>query len=190
MTEVVAYVYRLTNKVNGMQYVGVSKNPRRRFHEHARHMINSKSIIKNAILKNGVENFSFEILCKASQIYCYELEAKIITAFNTRAPNGYNICTGGRGAHGLDGELNGMYGRRGPLHPHYGKPGYSTGLRASEETRAKMSASRKGKKRPPEFCAKMKQLALSRSPEVKAKIKAAQQAGIRRRAEERKKVAS
>ena len=190
MTEVVAYVYRLTNKVNGKQYVGVSKNPRRRFHEHARHMLNSKSIIKNAILKNGVENFSFEILCKASQIYCYELEAKIITAFNTRAPNGYNICTGGRGAHGLDGELNGMYGRRGSLHPHYGKPGYSRGLRPSEETRAKMSASRKGKKRSPELCAKMKAIAASRSPELLAKMREARTAAIRRKAEERKKAAS
>jgi group I intron endonuclease len=186
MTEAVAYVYRITNKVNGMQYIGVSKNPRRRFNEHARRMLKSKSVIKCAMLKYGVENFVMDILCKASQKYCYELEAKVVATFNTVSPNGYNICSGGRGAIGLPGHLNGMYGRRGAMHPHYGKPGYSAGLRPSAETREKMRLSHLGQKRSPEMCARMKEIALNRSPELLAKMREARTAAIRKKFAERK----
>jgi group I intron endonuclease len=187
MSEIVAFVYRITNQLNGMQYIGVSKHPKRRFREHARPMLKTTSVIKNAIHKNGLDNFSLEIICQAPQTYCYELESKIVQELNTIAPNGYNICAGGRGAIGLPGELNGMYGRKGPLSPQYGKPGPHTGKKMSEETKAKMRAARLGKKRSPEICAKMKEISLNRSPELLERMRIARAAALRKLAEQKRK---
>lgn len=141
----VASIYCITNTVNGKQYIGVSKNPKRRFLEHCRHKIKTKAIIKNAISHYGKENFEMKVLLWGPVDYCYELESDFIEAYKTRTPDGYNICTGGMGAKGLRGEHNGMYGRRGELHPNYGKPGYRTGVKHTEETKRKMSEAHKGR---------------------------------------------
>jgi len=140
-----ASIYCITNKVNGKQYIGVSKDPKKRFRQHCNHKIKTKAIIKNAILLHGKENFELQILLHGPKDYCYELEPKLIEAYNTRTPDGYNICKGGQGAVGLCGEFNGMYGRKGELHPHYGKPGYRTGIKHTEETKRKMSKAHKGR---------------------------------------------
>lgn len=153
-----AYVYRITNILNGMQYVGVAVNPKRRFQSHCRSVGSHRLLLKNAILKYGKENFKMEVLLKASQKYCYEIEPKVIALYNTLKPNGYNLTKGGMGSLGLTGEMNGCYGRTGEKHPHFGKPGYRTGIKHTEETKAKMRAARLGRKH---------------SDEVKAKIGAA-----------------
>ncbi len=176
-----AFLYSITNALDGMMYIGVTKNPKVRFRSHSVHNTKTRSIIKAAIKKHGVKNFKMDILCEGTQDYCYEMEAKAIEIFNTRKPNGYNICSGGRGSIGLVGEDNGMYGRVGELHPHYGKPGYRTGIPHTEETKAKMSSSRIGKKRSLESKEKMRQTALNRSPELKEKIKLAMQAGLKKK---------
>lgn len=172
-----AFLYSITNALNGMMYIGVTKNPKVRFRGHSIHNTKTRSIIKSAIKKHGVENFKMDILCQGTQDYCYEIEARAIESFNTRKPNGYNICSGGRGSKGLVGEDNGMYGKFGNLHPNYGKPGYRTGMPHTEESKAKMSASRTGKKKSLESREKMRQTALNRSPELKEKIKLAMKAG-------------
>ena len=141
----VAYLYKITNLVNGMLYIGVTKNPRSRMRAHACQKIKTKAVIKNAIAKHGRENFVLEVLCQGSQDYCYELERKAISSYNTLTPNGYNICSGGRGAKGLFGESNGMYGRKGELHPNYGKPGYNAGGKHTDEAKKKMSKAHKGR---------------------------------------------
>ena len=140
----VAYLYSITNALDGMMYIGVTKNPKVRFRGHSVHNTKTRSILKEAIKKYGVENFKMDILCKGTQDYCYEMEAKAIESFNTRKPNGYNICSGGRGSVGIFAEYNGMYGKKGKLHHNYGKPGYRTGIPHTEETKKKMSEARKG----------------------------------------------
>jgi group I intron endonuclease len=172
-----AFLYSITNALNGMMYIGVTKNPKVRFRGHSIHNTKTRSIIKSAIKKYGVENFKMDILCQGNQDYCYEMETRAIESFNTRKPNGYNICSGGRGSKGLVGEDNGMYGKLGNLHPNYGKPGYRTGMPHTKESKAKMSASRTGKKKSLETIEKMRQTALNRSPELKEKIKLAMKAG-------------
>ena len=137
-----AYVYRITNTLNGMQYVGVAVNPKRRFQSHCRSVGSHRLLLKNAILKYGKENFKMEVLLKASQKYCYEIEPKVIALYNTLKPNGYNLSKGGMGSLGLTGEMNGCYGRTGEKHPHFGKPGCFKGRKHTEETKAKMRAAR------------------------------------------------
>lgn len=178
----VAYLYKITNTINDLVYIGVTKNPKVRFRGHAFHNTKTRSLLKNAIKKYGAENFRMELLCMSTVDYCYEMEIKAIEAYNARTPNGYNICTGGRGSRGLTGEFNGMYGRRGELHPHYGKPGYRTGIKATEETKAKMSESHRGMKHSEESKERMRELARNRSPELLAKM-----AEARRQAFARKK---
>ena len=72
---------------------------------------------------------------------------KLIQSYKTLVPNGYNLCTGGLGGHGLFGERNGAYGRSGPLNPNWGKRPLNADRPVTAETRAKMSASHKGQKR-------------------------------------------
>ena len=178
-----ACLYCITNNIDGMQYIGVTTDLKRRFNAHARHSIKSKSIIKSSIIKYGKENFSIEVLVVGSQEYCYLLEQAAIDLYNTKTPSGYNICSGGRGAIGLLGKFNGMYGKRGELHPHYGKPGYSIGLKASAETKTKMRLAHLGKKRSAETKEKIRQVALSRSPELLQKMKEARAASKKQKSE-------
>lgn len=176
-----ACVYQIINTDNGMRYIGVTKNPKQRFIQHASHAVPTKSAIKNAIKKYGKEKFDMQILFYADQSYCYEMEAKLILAYKTLSPNGYNICSGGKGAVGLFGEVNGMFGRRGEAHPHFGKVGYNLGKKLSQETRSKMSASRTGKTRSAEHREKLRQIALNRSPELLQKMRDARMATVLRK---------
>jgi group I intron endonuclease len=150
-----AFVYRITNLINGMQYIGVTVNPVNRFRSHCRNVGSTRLLLKNAILKYGKENFKMKLLLKASQKYCYEIEPKIIELYNTLNPNGYNLSKGGMGSLGLVGEMNGCYGRTGDAHPNFGKKGYRSGMLHTEETKAKMRASRAGRKHSEETKAKM-----------------------------------
>lgn len=176
-----ACVYRITNTVNGAQYIGVTKNPSARMNQHACHKIPTRAAIKNAIAKHGRDKFTMDILLYSTQEYCYMMEPKIIEAYNTMSPNGYNICKGGRGAVGLRGELNGMYGRRGEAHQHFGKVGYNKGKKLSEATKEKMRVAHLGQKRSLESCEKIKQVALNRSPELLQRMADARRAAFARK---------
>ena len=87
MTDV-AYRYQIVNALDGMQYIGVTKNPKVRFRGHAFHNIKTRSLLKAAIKKHGADNFKMNILLVGTQAYCYEMEAKVIAAYNTQKPNG------------------------------------------------------------------------------------------------------
>ena len=160
----VAHLYKITNIINDMVYIGVTKNPHHRMIAHACFTTPTKSIIKNAIKKYGRDKFHLQVLLTSTQEYCYEMERKAIEAYNTLKPNGYNICTGGVGAIGIFGDMNGMFGRK-----------------HSPETLEKMRVSHLGQKRSAESCEKMKQIALNRSPELLAKMREARNATFARK---------
>jgi group I intron endonuclease len=145
LPEKAACVYSVTNKVNGKMYIGVTVDYERRQRSHLKHNIRTRSLLKKAVAKYGEENFVFEVLCIGTRDYCYLVEPRFISAYNTRTPDGYNICSGGRGSKGLLAEYNGMYGRTGELHPHFGKPGYRKGIPHTEETKQKMREAHLGK---------------------------------------------
>ncbi len=181
----VAHLYKITNTVNDMVYIGVTKNPKSRMNAHACSVTPTKSILKNAMKKYGRDKFTLHVLLTSTQEYCYEMERKAIEAYNTLKPNGYNICTGGRGAIGIYGEKNGMFGRKHSPETLEKMRQTKLGKIVTAEAKEKMRASHLGKKRSAENCAKMKQIALNRSPELLAKMREARNVARARKKESR-----
>lgn len=111
-------IYKITNVINGKCYIGKTKHEsviRWRDHVNGYH---PSSLIHKAIVKYGVEKFSFEVIERNVQdSLLNELEVFYISKFNSKTPNGYNLTVGGDGGKGY-------------------KP--------TAETLAKMSACRKG----------------------------------------------
>lgn len=117
-------VYLRTNKVNGMQYVGQTKDFEKREKEwkclKARYGSYYFTKERN---KYGIENFDVKILKETdSRENAWELEEKYIKDYNTLFPNGYNMAYGGE---------------------------KSTGYKHSEEQKRKWSNDRKGKHNSP-----------------------------------------
>jgi len=158
MEQQIAYLYKITNTLNGTEYIGVSKNPKLRFTKHCQKPNNSRrSILSNAINAHGKENFALQILCQGLKDYCYEMESKLIAGYNTRQPNGYNITAGGLGYSGFSGENSPMYGsKKSPeLREHMRQ--MFLGRPIPPEQRAKISASLVGKKQSLETIEKRRQ---------------------------------
>lgn len=99
--EIKYYLYKITNRVNGKMYIGITKNPdkRRNQHLYSRSISKKNYPIRLAVEKYGAENFSFEVLCIGNEEYIYDLERKAIAAYGT-VRNGYNISVGGKGGEG------------------------------------------------------------------------------------------
>lgn len=110
-------VYKITNKINGKAYIGQTI---RSLEERLRYHCYDNSgclAIKSAIDKYGIENFAIEKIFEAESLEeLNKKESEFINDLNTLAPNGYNLKTGGEAP------------------------------RFSEESRAKMSVSRKSYK--------------------------------------------
>lgn len=88
-------IYIIKNDINDKVYIGQSINSKERFKEHCR--INEKKLyIDKEISKLGKEHFWYEIL--ENQVDNYnEKEQYWIEYYNSKAPNGYNIASGGEG---------------------------------------------------------------------------------------------
>lgn len=118
------FLYVITNCINSKQYVGIAKNPQRRWNEHL--CGHGSKILYQAFKKYGKENFSFDILYEGNLKDIQKLETLMIATLETKAPLGYNILEGGEGAFGLKhrektkrkmsklkvGKRNGMYGKQ------------------------------------------------------------------------------
>lgn len=95
------YVYSITNKINGKQYIGVTNNPERRWSDHKHLAVKSDCIkyaIHHAIAFHGIDNFVFEVIAQfENREDAFKAEAKFILERNTLGENGYNLNSGGRG---------------------------------------------------------------------------------------------
>lgn len=88
------YLYKITNKINGKFYIGMTKNLERRWTVHC--SAGSKCPkLKAAISCYGRESFTKEILCIGEKEYILDLEEKLIGAYNNTV-TGYNIHKGGK----------------------------------------------------------------------------------------------
>lgn len=85
-------IYKITNKINGKQYIGQSINLEHRLNEHRR--CEGDSYIHNAIKKYGLENFDFEIIELTSKELLNERE-KFWIAYYDSYNKGYNLTLGG-----------------------------------------------------------------------------------------------
>ena len=92
-------IYRLTNVINGMKYIGKSVHYKRRMRQHR--TSKKKTYISRAIRKYGWDNFKKEIIIDdVPEEDLNKLETSYIEVEDTLAPNGYNLRKGGEGTSG------------------------------------------------------------------------------------------
>lgn len=130
----VGYVYITTNNINGKKYIGKRSSP-----EFDNNYFGSGKLIKRAIKKYGKENFSCNVLrwCQTED-ELNQYEKFYIAKFDAQKSNMfYNISSGGDWGDvtkGMSKEEYEEWKRKiSPIGRHH-----------SEETKAKMSAARKG----------------------------------------------
>jgi len=81
------FLYRITNKIDGKEYIGITSMPNIRFSDHTR----ADSLVGRAIQKYGKDNFVMQVLVEGPDQYIIDLETPAILAFQTLHPNGYNL---------------------------------------------------------------------------------------------------
>lgn len=87
-------IYIIRNRINDKVYIGQSKDAAARFASHCKKQRNTSSLLDKAIQEYGAENFWFEILETQTENY-NEREKYWIQYYQSVAPNGYNIQSGG-----------------------------------------------------------------------------------------------
>ena len=97
-----AYIYCITNLINGKQYVGkTTYSITKRFKEHCQDCKKircEKRPLYDAMNKYGIENFVVKelIKCEVDELNSYEI--MFIEKLNTYGHNGYNATKGGDGS--------------------------------------------------------------------------------------------
>lgn len=128
MINTVGCLYKL-DFPNGKSYIGITKNTaNKRFLGHARKAGKTSCAVHHAIHKYGKDAVEVKTLVVAEYEYILSLEKAAILAYKTKVPNGYNLTDGGDGI---------------------------TGYKFTDEVRAKMSLSKKGKLKTEEHKAKI-----------------------------------
>lgn len=130
-------IYKITNKLNNKIYVGQTwVSIKERFRKHA-HISSGCVKLQRAICKYGKDNFIVEqiVVCSSQEVADY-LECFFIEKYGS-IENGYNTLIGG-------------------------KTNSRKGIKASEETRAKLSKSATGRKLSDETKNKLSKIAMGR----------------------------
>lgn len=91
-------IYKFTNKVNGMAYVGQSSNIQKRYNQH-KNVDHEFTLFHDAIKEFGFDSFDFEVIETCQKNELNEKEIFYIQKFNTIYPNGYNKSPGGQIGH-------------------------------------------------------------------------------------------
>lgn len=95
-------IYKITNKENGLIYIGCTINSlEKRFGEHLSRCFSSthKSKLYNSMKKYGQENFTIELIEECDLNIIYEVEKKYIEQYDSYN-NGLNSTFGGEGCLG------------------------------------------------------------------------------------------
>jgi group I intron endonuclease len=181
-------VYLIINKIDGKRYVGqTTKTLEMRWCAHTQVRKNPSCRYRySAIQKHGVENFEAKVLVVVgTKAWADYYECSLIKAFNTKAPNGYNLTDGGDGAQGFvfteDQRRKisvGLLGRRMSekariklLERNKGNK-FSAGVRMTEEHRLRLIQINRGRKQTPEEIMKrsLAQRGRKHSEETKKKM--------------------
>lgn len=95
-----AYVYVVTNVIDGSKYIGKSVSPQKRWSDHKRAALKNSNALPHfyaALRLYGVETFEFVIdSAFKSEDEAFERERKLIAEL-TNITNIYNVSSGGRG---------------------------------------------------------------------------------------------
>jgi len=89
-------IYKITNKVNGNFYIGLTNNFERRKQEHLtpKNVKNKTTALARAFRKHGISNFTFEVLLCCDNGQDLHLEEK---RFIKELSPSYNMNEGGKG---------------------------------------------------------------------------------------------
>ena len=98
-------IYKITNKINGKSYIGLSGDILVRWNEHKSHYKIIDNVLYRAMRKYGIENFVFEILENCPKHKLGEREKFYIKKYRTYVGfedcNGYNMTLGGEESEGM-----------------------------------------------------------------------------------------
>jgi group I intron endonuclease len=95
------YLYKITNQINGKNYIGQTIAPKQRWYDHKQASNNPKVPVQFAIKKYGVQNFMFEIIaCCINQDDANWTETELVKQYDSFVANGkgYNATLGGMNA--------------------------------------------------------------------------------------------
>lgn len=133
-------IYIRTNTVNGKQYVGQTKDLKRREKDWKKLCKSyANKHIDEDRLKYGFDKWKVEKLEECNtQEEAWKLESEYIKKYNTKYPNGYNMSDGGAGGftgilHSEETKKKMSISQRKENHPNWQK-------RLSEETKKKISS--------------------------------------------------
>jgi len=124
-------VYKITNKLNNKCYIGITAKTFRKRYNCRNDWWNAPSVnilLKNAVNKYGDENLIVEVICSAKNREDLNyLENYFITYYNSIAPNGYNLTSGGDSfTHNEESNLKNRLA-------HLGRPAWNKGKKLSKE---------------------------------------------------------
>lgn len=148
-------IYRITNRVNGKAYVGLTTYPVRS--RWRRHLSSGRYALHSAIKKYGRIQFEVEELYVAfNRKELIRAERYFIRTLKTIAPDGYNLTSGGDGvtmtaeirekiSAAQKGVKKSLRSRRRMSKAAKGRVPWNKGKSASEESRAKMSMAARGR---------------------------------------------
>ena len=162
------YIYKIENTVDNKVYIGQTiQDLEIRWKQHLKKSSNCR-YLKSAIKKYGIDNFKFKLVCITFDSQLDDMEKEYIEQYDCLAPNGYNLKLGGdSGKHHAEtnkkiSETLKMRYKNGltPPRSHLGKPhseihkkkiseslkGYRMGNKLSQETKNKISLSRRKNK--------------------------------------------
>lgn len=91
-------IYKLTNKLNGMGYIGMTKNFKRRMKEHRKGNARNgrrQCRVDQVIHEYSWENFTAEVIEICDAEVAPERERYWIATLKIKIPNGYNGTVGG-----------------------------------------------------------------------------------------------
>lgn len=101
-------IYKITNKINGNAYIGLSVDIKRRWKDHFQRYKDSSNkeyekVLYKAFRKYGIENFDFSVIEECSLEELRKKEKYWIAYFDT-FHNGYNATEGGEDILPMPGE--------------------------------------------------------------------------------------
>ena len=134
-------IYRIYHIDTGKSYIGQTVNFKTRISGHLGGSTNK--YLSNSIQYHGKDKFKAEILYdNIPEPWLNDWEIETIRKWNTFEGIGYNLAPGGGSVSGKDSPL---FGKTGKDHPRYGKDPWNKGIPRKEETKIKISKTKKGK---------------------------------------------